>query len=149
MTEAQKYAQGATKPGGVAEGGFFEDGAAPQTIQTAVGTEHLSKAPPWACSICKVSCTSEATLLAHATGAKHKRRARAAASVKSKGEIAQPDVSAAAHATLVGAQALGSAAAPEPSTSEVGHSDASLGAQRACSCRMLHVSLHRAAHQPS
>lgn len=117
VTEVQKYAQGATKPGGVAEGGFYEDGAEPQTIQTAVGTEYLSKKPPWACSICKVSCTSEATLLAHAAGAKHKRRSRAAAGGASGGDgAAKADAGSAAAPREADAQAA-AGSAPASSTS--------------------------------
>jgi hypothetical protein len=36
----------------------------------------ISSAP--SCSVCNVSCTSQETLMAHAAGMKHKRRARAA-----------------------------------------------------------------------
>lgn len=32
--------------------------------------------PPWTCSVCRVTCTSQETLLGHAAGAKHKRRVR-------------------------------------------------------------------------
>ena len=40
------------------------------------GTEFLAKRPPWACSVCSVTCTSWETLLGHAAGVKHKRRVR-------------------------------------------------------------------------
>ncbi len=80
MTEHEKYAQGATKAGGYAAQGFFNDKAPPAGPTTAAGdpegTQFLSKRPPWKCSICNVACTSEETLLGHAAGAKHKRRVR-------------------------------------------------------------------------
>lgn len=44
----------------------------------AEGTEFLTTLPPWKCTICNVTCTSQDTLLGHAAGAKHKRRVRAA-----------------------------------------------------------------------
>ena len=34
----------------------------------------LSQRPPWKCSICSVTCTSQSTLEAHAAGTKHRRR---------------------------------------------------------------------------
>lgn len=78
VTEEQKYAGGATKPGGFAANGFVGDDA-PKSTSDVVGSEFLSSGPRWRCSICKVDCTSEATLLSHATGQKHQRRCRAAA----------------------------------------------------------------------
>lgn len=82
VTEHEKYAQGATKPGGYAAQGFFDDtnqAAAPVAAQAEPeGLEFLSSRPPWTCSICNVTCTSQDTLLGHAQGAKHKRRAKAA-----------------------------------------------------------------------
>ncbi|KAG1666515.1 hypothetical protein FOA52_014412 [Chlamydomonas sp. UWO 241] len=84
VTEHEKYALAATKPGGSAA-----DGGAPSTGGPAggsgrlvdnepTGLEFLSARPPWKCSVCKVSCTSKDTLMSHAAGIKHKRRARAA-----------------------------------------------------------------------
>lgn len=77
VTEEQKYADGATKPGGFAANGFVGE-KAPESTSEVVGSEYLSSGYPWRCSICKVDCTSEATLLSHATGQKHQRRCRAA-----------------------------------------------------------------------
>ena len=76
MTEHDKYAKGATKPGGFAAAGFYGSGkaAAEDGQAAAAGLEFLSSRPPWKCNICNVSCTSRETLLGHATGAKHKRR---------------------------------------------------------------------------
>lgn len=84
VTEHEKYAQGATKPGGFAEKGFYSDGAAkePAAAGQAEGLEFLATRAPWVCSVCKVTCTSHPTLLAHAQGVKHKRRSKAALAVK-------------------------------------------------------------------
>ena len=78
VTEHDKYAKGATKPGGFAAGGFYGSGkaAAEDGQAAAAGLEFLSSRPPWKCNICNISCTSRETLLGHATGAKHKRRVR-------------------------------------------------------------------------
>ncbi|WIA20011.1 hypothetical protein OEZ85_005882 [Tetradesmus obliquus] len=86
VSEHEKYALGATKPGGYAAQGY-NDGAqaaaAPAAAaaggeQEVIGLQFLAERPPWRCSCCNVSCTSRDTLLGHASGVKHKRRARAA-----------------------------------------------------------------------
>eukprot|EP00891_Asterochloris_glomerata_P001225 jgi/Astpho2/1225/gw1.00023.71.1_t len=83
VTEDQKYAKGATKPGGFASTGFFKGGtqvlAAPQQqgvtdADAEADKAFLSQRPPWKCSICSVTCTSQSTLEAHAAGTKHRRR---------------------------------------------------------------------------
>lgn len=83
VSEHEKYALGATKPGGYAATGFYTEGgqqaAAPAATAAAgepevIGLQFLSELPPWKCSCCNVSCTSRDTLLGHATGVKHKRR---------------------------------------------------------------------------
>lgn len=91
VTEHDKYAKGATKPGGAAANGFFNDNgaagapaaaapAAARSSDSAVeGAEHLSTRFPWKCHLCSVQCTSQETLAGHASGLKHRRRARAAA----------------------------------------------------------------------
>ena len=83
VTEVDKYAKGATKPGGYAAQGYYKDGScatiavvaqpAASTSEPA-DTAFLSTRPPWACSVCKVTCTSQDTLLGHAAGVKHRRR---------------------------------------------------------------------------
>jgi cell growth-regulating nucleolar protein len=87
VTEHEKYALGATKPGGSAAHGFQapvkSNGNMPENEPS--GLEFLSLRPPWKCSICNVSCTSKETLLSHAAGVKHKRRARAAAAGSANG----------------------------------------------------------------
>lgn len=85
VTESQKYAEGATKPGGFASKGFFDssvaNGASAITAAAVSPMEdrYLSTQAPWKCSICHVSCTSSETLLCHASGKKHIRRAQALA----------------------------------------------------------------------
>ncbi|KAL6748641.1 hypothetical protein V8C86DRAFT_1798146 [Haematococcus lacustris] len=81
VTEHEKYALGATKPGGSAAQGFkqtTQPNSSNQGPSEPSGLEFLSTRPPWKCSVCNVNCTSQETLLGHAAGAKHKRRARAA-----------------------------------------------------------------------
>ena len=60
VTEHDKYAKGATKPGGFAAGGFYGSGkaAAEDGQAAAAGLEFLSSRPPWKCNICNISCTS-------------------------------------------------------------------------------------------
>ena len=78
MTEHDKYAKGATKPGGYAASGYFGNGetAKAPDASAPAGLVFLSMRAPWKCSICNVTCTSQETLLGHASGAKHKRRVR-------------------------------------------------------------------------
>ena len=81
MTEHDKYAKGATKPGGYAASGYFGNGetAKAPDASAPAGLEFLSVRAPWKCSICNVTCTSQETLWGHASGAKHKRRVRRSA----------------------------------------------------------------------
>lgn len=76
VTEHDKYAKGATKPGGFAAQGFYGSGEAPKAEVPAgpSGLEFLATRAPWSCSVCNVTCTSSETLMGHAAGAKHKRR---------------------------------------------------------------------------
>ena len=77
VTEHEKYAKGATKPGGYAAQGFHADGPAkPAREAEATGLEFLATRPPWKCTVCKVTCTSRETLEGHASGVKHRRRVR-------------------------------------------------------------------------
>lgn len=87
VTEHDKYAKGATKPGGYAAVGFYGEGggegggnagAASASAASPAGLHHLATRPPWTCALCKVTCTSRDVLVGHAAGAKHVRRARAA-----------------------------------------------------------------------
>ena len=76
MTEHDKYAKGATKPGGFAAQGFYgsSESAKAEAPAGPSGLEFLATRPPWKCSVCNVACTSNETLMGHAAGAKHKRR---------------------------------------------------------------------------
>ncbi len=76
VTEHDKYAKGATKPGGFAASGFYGSSESAQALNASApaGLEFLTSRPPWKCNICSVSCTSQETLMGHASGAKHKRR---------------------------------------------------------------------------
>ena len=91
VTEHEKYAQGATKPGGFASKGFFGDAAAAAQngehsgAGGVEGVEILSRRAPWKCSICNVTCTSSDTLMGHAGGTKHKRRSKAAIAARAGG----------------------------------------------------------------
>eukprot|EP00890_Picochlorum_soloecismus_P006386 jgi/Picsp_1/6749/NSC_04090-R1_protein len=71
VTEHDKYAKGATKPGGFAEKGFYEGGdgqeGGKKGSASISGEEFLSTRPPWSCSVCNVICTSRETLENHAT----------------------------------------------------------------------------------
>ena len=90
VTEHDKYAKGATKPGGFAEKGFYHDetkkDAVVGTNGSVAGEEFLSKRAPWVCSVCNVTCTSKQTLESHATGTKHIRRVRARLREQAGGE---------------------------------------------------------------
>lgn len=76
VSEHDKYAKGATKPGGYAAQGFYGSGekAKAEAPGAPAGLEFLATHAPWKCSICNVTCTSSETLMGHAAGAKHKRR---------------------------------------------------------------------------
>ncbi|KAK9842100.1 hypothetical protein WJX81_008359 [Elliptochloris bilobata] len=102
VTEHQKYALGATKAGGFASQGFYGGGGLPAPAATAAapeaaafGLEFLAARPPWRCACCGVTCTSYDTLMGHAAGVKHKRRARAAGKAQQAeaggGAAAAPD----------------------------------------------------------
>uniref|UniRef100_A0A7S0RM70 C2H2-type domain-containing protein n=1 Tax=Chlamydomonas leiostraca TaxID=1034604 RepID=A0A7S0RM70_9CHLO len=88
VTEHEKYALGATKPGGFAANGLpgNREQAQPKSQDNEPsGLEFLSTRPPWRCSVCNVNCTSKDTLMSHASGVKHKRRARAATAAANGG----------------------------------------------------------------
>lgn len=83
VTEVDKYAKGATKPGGYAAQGYYKDSSgatvavvaqAPANASEPADTVFLSTRPPWTCSVCNVTCTSQDTLQGHAAGVKHRRR---------------------------------------------------------------------------
>ena len=83
VTEHEKYALAATKPGG--EGILAAARARGAEGKGGGGgggggarDEFLATRPPWKCSCCGVTCTSEETLIGHANGKKHKSKARSA-----------------------------------------------------------------------
>ncbi|KAK9813891.1 hypothetical protein WJX73_003523 [Symbiochloris irregularis] len=120
VTEHDKYASGATKPGGFAATGFFNSTSQrPTEAGTPEGTQYLSKGPPWVCSICQVTCTSQQTLDGHASGAKHKRRARAASNA-AVAEASKPAAAAAVAPATIRAgppNAVGNELADKPTAS--------------------------------
>ena len=123
VTEHDKYAKGATKPGGFASGGFFGEGeegkaaavTAPAAAPAPVGLEFLATRHPWSCSACGVTCTSQETLLGHAAGVKHRRRSNAAAKAAKKEGKEAAAVAAEAPATPAAPTPV-AAAAPTPET---------------------------------
>lgn len=125
VTETQKYVEGATKAGGSAANGFYEH-KQPKSLSQAVGTEYLSQRPPWQCKLCKVSCTSEATLLAHAKGTKHGRRVRAAQGTTSAPQDADAahgdDAARASHTDGLRTGNTGAAAPEDTGTQHAGRS---------------------------
>ncbi|KAK9864725.1 hypothetical protein WJX84_008942 [Apatococcus fuscideae] len=93
VSEQQKYAQGATKPGGFAAEGYFAGGqqaGLTAAAAQAAGLEYLATRAPWRCSICNVTCTSQDTLTGHASGLKHRRKVRAAGKAVGNGQ-AEPE----------------------------------------------------------
>jgi len=60
VTEHQKYALQATKPGG--KGGGGGGGGPAAAAPGPTGLSFLATAPPWVCSCCNVTCTSRETL---------------------------------------------------------------------------------------
>ena len=62
VTESQKYAEGATKPGGFAAKGFFEAAggtlapAVPAAARDPADDEFLAKRPPWRCRQAPAAC---------------------------------------------------------------------------------------------
>lgn len=79
VTEHEKYALGATKPGGFAARSNAQQQHPTRRVDVgnAVGAQFLSTRPPWNCSCCNVTATSKENLFTHAEGKKHKSKARA------------------------------------------------------------------------
>ncbi|KAL6881994.1 hypothetical protein ACP4OV_011466 [Aristida adscensionis] len=74
ISEAEKYGpKGQNKPSNAAQG--KADKPKPNAdVDINVG---LSTRPPWVCSLCKTTTTSQQTLLLHAEGKKHRAKAKA------------------------------------------------------------------------
>lgn len=89
VTEHEKYAEGATKPGGYAAGGFNAtvsgSGAAAGSAEP-VGLEHCTSRPPWRCNLCGVNCTSRENLNAHAASKKHRNKYKRVTSAMAQGD---------------------------------------------------------------
>lgn len=78
VTEHEKYALGATKPGGVAAKTLGQvQNPTGSVDEGIIGAQFLATRPPWHCSCCNVTATSKENLLTHAEGRKHKSKARA------------------------------------------------------------------------
>lgn len=94
VTEHEKYAEGATKPGGYAAAGFTSagGGSGGNTSDSAVGLEHTSSRPPWKCFLCNVNCTSKENLLAHAASKKHRNKYKRSVSNQEGNASKQEDV---------------------------------------------------------
>lgn len=122
VTEHQKYAECATKPGGVAARGGVAGGAsagaggaAGGADGGAVGLEYMTEKAPYRCKLCNVTCTGWDNVLSHAASKKHRNRykgAMAAAGGKGgeegKGGPAGP---------VVGASGEAQVSEPEPPSS--------------------------------
>jgi hypothetical protein len=82
VTEHEKYALLATKPGGAGAQTAFAGGTGGGGGGSAggptPGAQFLATRAPWLCSCCGVTCTSAETLAGHAGGKKHRSKARAA-----------------------------------------------------------------------
>ena len=85
VTEHQKYAEGATKPGGIASRGGGGGGAgAPASgggggaDGEAVGLEYVTEKAPYRCKLCNVTCTGWDNVLSHAASKKHRNRYKGA-----------------------------------------------------------------------
>lgn len=75
ITETEKYGpKGQTKPSQGTPGKPNSNAKPKPEVDINVG---LSERPPWFCSLCNTSATSNQTLLSHADGKKHRAKARA------------------------------------------------------------------------
>lgn len=80
VTEHEKYALAATKPGGKAHGGAAGGGGGGGGgggAGTEEGDAFLATRAPWRCSCCNVTTTSQETLAGHAGGKKHRNKVKA------------------------------------------------------------------------
>eukprot|EP00884_Botryococcus_braunii_P000846 jgi/Botrbrau1/10762/Bobra.180_2s0027.1 len=74
VSEHEKYALGATKPGGFCSMGAVPPRSSRGGVKNPEGLQFLTEQPPWRCTLCNVNCTSWETLQGHATGQKHIRK---------------------------------------------------------------------------
>ena len=100
VTEHEKYALGATKPGGKASafngtaakgkmGGQTGPFPGEERTDDIVGREYLATKAPWFCSCCNIECTGAETLKSHALGKKHKRKATTLRKQKEEGKATE------------------------------------------------------------
>ena len=100
VTEHEKYALGATKPGGKASafngtaakgkmGGQTGPFSGEERTDDIVGREYLATKAPWFCSCCNIECTGAETLKSHALGKKHKRKATTLRKQKEEGKATE------------------------------------------------------------
>ena len=100
VTEHEKYALGATKPGGKASafngtaakgkmGGQTGPFRGEERTDDIVGREYLATKAPWLCSCCNIECTGAETLKSHALGKKHKRKATTLRKQKEEGKATE------------------------------------------------------------
>ena len=100
VTEHEKYALGATKPGGKASafngtaakgkmGGQTGPFPGEERTDDIIGREYLATKAPWLCSCCNIECTGAETLKSHALGKKHKRKATTLRKQKEEGKATE------------------------------------------------------------
>ena len=100
VTEHEKYALGATKPGGKASafngtaakekmGGHTGPFRGEERTDDIIGREYLATKAPWLCSCCNIECTGAETLKSHALGKKHKRKATTLRKQKEEGKATE------------------------------------------------------------
>ena len=100
VTEHEKYALGATKPGGKASafngtaakekmGGQTGPFRGEERTDDIIGREYLATKAPWLCSCCNIECTGAETLKSHALGKKHKRKATTLRKQKEEGKATE------------------------------------------------------------
>lgn len=120
VTEHQKYAEGATKPGGFASRGGAEGGAgAPASgggggaDGEAVGLEYVTEKAPYRCKLCNVTCTGWDNVLSHAASKKHRNRYKGATAAAAAGGGTGNDGGAAAGGTPSAPTGRHNSSAPE------------------------------------
>jgi len=100
VTEHEKYALGATKPGGKASafngtaakekmGGQTGPFRGEERTDDIIGREYLATKAPWLCSCCNIECTGAETLKSHALGKKHTRKATTLRKQKEEGKATE------------------------------------------------------------
>eukprot|EP01025_Chloroclados_australasicus_P056865 TRINITY_DN7073_c0_g2_i1.p1 TRINITY_DN7073_c0_g2~~TRINITY_DN7073_c0_g2_i1.p1 ORF type:complete len:407 (-),score=55.27 TRINITY_DN7073_c0_g2_i1:161-1342(-) len=75
VSEKDKYIKGATKPGGYAQGGFFNKSDQGEA-EEVVGEEFLTKGPEFKCTLCNIWCNTWEQLVNHTTGTKHQKKTK-------------------------------------------------------------------------